>query len=102
MDRSVLEVCLASIKKNCLSLKNQAGSRFFCPIIKDQAYGHGLLPVAKALQEVGVSSFGVVTTQEARELQGSLKQEDVLIFGPILNPKDMSWICEQKKRDTCY
>lgn len=34
-------------------------------IIKTDAYGHGAVPVAKALSEIGCYAFGVATAKEA-------------------------------------
>jgi len=40
-----------------------------CAVIKDNAYGHGLIPLAKVLQRNGVEVFGVVDVSEAIALR---------------------------------
>ena len=38
-------------------------------IIKTDAYGHGAVPVAKALRRIGTYAFGVATAEEAVQLR---------------------------------
>ena len=96
MDRAVLEVDLDQLKKNCLNLKKKVQAGFFCPVIKDQAYGHGLLPVAKALQDIDIKQVAVVSQEEARELREAGIKMGILILGPVLNSSDMRWICSNQ------
>ncbi|MGD8564643.1 MAG: alanine racemase, partial [Desulfarculaceae bacterium] len=53
-------------------------------VIKADAYGHGMIKVAQALEEQGVGCFGVALLQEALELRESGFQQPVLIFGYTL------------------
>lgn len=39
------------------------------PVVKGDAYGHGAVPVARALQDAGADGFGVATWDEALELR---------------------------------
>ena len=48
------------------------------PVIKANAYGHGMVPVARALDAAGVDAFGVADVQEALALR------DAGIKAPIL------------------
>jgi alanine racemase len=51
--------------------------------VKANAYGHGAVAVAKHLESLGVTWFGVATASEAIELrQGGLKG-GILIFSPV-------------------
>jgi alanine racemase len=51
--------------------------------VKANAYGHGAVPVAKHLESLGVTWFGVATAGEAIELrQGGIKSK-ILIFSPV-------------------
>ena len=59
----VVHIDLACIRRNVrrLSLPPER----VMPVIKSDAYGHGLLPVARALAEEGVTHFAVGTVDEA-------------------------------------
>ena len=94
--RAVLEVNLKNLKSNCETLKNLIPKDcFFCPMVKDRAYGHGLVPVVKSLLETGIKQVGVIDIQEAQELRSAIKGDyDILIFGTVLNNKDLLWAVE--------
>lgn len=98
---SVLEVNLNLLKKNCRTLKQMTGDSFFCPMIKANAYGHGAVPVAKALLDSDIKQVGVVNTNEAWFIKKAVNKMDVLIFGPILDKEDLSWIVENKVVVVC-
>jgi alanine racemase len=51
--------------------------------VKADAYGHGLLPVARALADAGVDAFGVATADEALALRARRGRGLVLLFGPV-------------------
>ncbi len=99
--RSVLEVDLSLLKKNCLLLKELAGASFFCPMVKADAYGHGAVPVAKALLSCDVRQVGVISASEAWPIRESVEEMDILIFGPLLNLEDLSWILEENLAIVC-
>jgi alanine racemase len=56
-------------------------------IVKTDAYGHGAVPVAKALCEAGVDSFGVATVEEALQLRRNGISSPILILGYVF-PED--------------
>ena len=51
--------------------------------VKADAYGHGLLPVARALAAAGVEAFGVATAAEALALRADGLPQAVLVFAPL-------------------
>jgi alanine racemase len=51
--------------------------------VKANAYGHGAVPVARHLQSLGVSWFGVATPAEALELRKGGIERDILVFSPV-------------------
>ena len=51
--------------------------------VKADAYGHGLLPVARALAAAGVEAFGVATATEALALRADGLPQEVLVFAPL-------------------
>lgn len=58
---------------------------FLCPVIKANAYGHGDIYVAKALEKIGIKHFGVATIEEASHLRAGGIQSEILVF---LGPND--------------
>ena len=51
------------------------------PALKANAYGHGALPVAKALQQMGIDSFCVACISEAAALRKNGIKGEILILG---------------------
>ena len=51
--------------------------------VKADAYGHGLLPIARSLAAAGTDAFGVATAAEALTLRDAGIPGDVLLFGPV-------------------
>lgn len=68
--RSV-EVDLAAIRSNYQLLKNTFAPAKVMAVVKANAYGHGMLQVAKALESAGVDALGVADVQEAISLRMS-------------------------------
>ncbi|MBM4303812.1 MAG: alanine racemase [Deltaproteobacteria bacterium] len=67
--RTVAEVSIRSIIKNLVVLRSTS-QKEIVPVVKADAYGHGLLPVAKALVSRGsCHSLCVATLEEAIELR---------------------------------
>lgn len=92
---SFLEVRSSIIKHNALALKEIAGDGFFCPMVKANAYGHGLQTVVRALTEVGVSRLGVATLDEALELKDLGFLKEILVFSRIHNKEAASLLVEE-------
>src|SRR5690606_18107278 len=52
------------------------------PMVKANAYGHGMLIVARVLVEEGVKGLGVATAEEALSLrEGGITRVRVIVFG---------------------
>lgn len=62
-------------------------------IIKTDAYGHGAVPVARALSEIGTYAFGVATVEEAVQLRRAGLQNPILILGYVF-PADYERLIE--------
>jgi alanine racemase len=61
-------VDLSAIKHNIEHLKKTAGTRLLA-VVKADAYGHGLIPVAKAALSAGADYLGVALLEEAIALR---------------------------------
>ena len=77
-------VDLAALRHNLDLLRGRTapGVRVLAAV-KADAYGHGMLRVARALSEAGVAAFGVATAAEALALRSAGVPGDVLLFGPV-------------------
>jgi alanine racemase len=64
------------------------------PVVKADAYGHGAVPVALALQAAGADGFSVATLDEALEL----RQGGVTLPVVVLYPVPAAWIAEAARR----
>ncbi len=54
-------------------------------IVKADAYGHGAVPVSKALDEIGVDAFGVASVDEAVRLRRNGIDKPVLILAHVFD-----------------
>lgn len=64
-----VEVDLSAIRHNIREVKRITKGLPLMPVIKANAYGHGLVPVAKACENIGVEYLAVVSCEEALELR---------------------------------
>lgn len=80
-DRTYALVNLSAIRHNILQVRNniQKGTSIMA-IVKANAYGHGAIPVAKALENI-VDAYGVALIEEALALREAGLQQMVLILG---------------------
>lgn len=54
------------------------------PIVKANAYGHGLVPVCEALYQSGIRKFGIATIDEGEALKQKLPDATVVLLGGCL------------------
>lgn len=81
------EVSLGALTHNLRAIRrhvNPAGTRsprrMILAVIKSNAYGHGIVPVARALSRARADWFGVTCSAEGAELRESGIREPVLIL----------------------
>lgn len=53
------------------------------PVVKANAYGHGMIPVARRLAEAGATMFAVGMVEEAIALRQSGITQDILVLGTV-------------------
>lgn len=111
MYRPVAEIHLDRLIRNYRRVCDHVGDAVVMPVVKANAYGHGAVPVARALMEEGVKFLSVFTIGEAVELRENGIDSDILIFsrmtrdsldpaveyGLTLNiswPEEVSWVAE--------
>ena len=65
---AICQVSLDAITQNYKFFQNRVKSAQIIPVVKANAYGHGVIDVTKHLfHELGVTFFAVATLEEARE-----------------------------------
>jgi alanine racemase len=78
-----VEVDLAAVRHNVRVLKELLGSdRFLWTVLKAQAYGHGAVPVARAVGQAGADGIAVSCLAEAAELRRAGITTPLLVLGP--------------------
>ena len=70
MSRASAEINLSAITQNFKSIKSRTNADVLA-VVKADAYGHGLIPVSKALEEAGADWFGTALLEEAINLRKS-------------------------------
>ncbi len=83
---SLCHIDLSAIRRN-FGRMGKAGS--LMPVIKSDAYGHGLVPVARVLADAGARRFAVGTVSEGMALRDAgLRQTIVPLLGAL---NDVDW-----------
>lgn len=79
------EINLSHLAGNLESIRGYLKSRTkILAVVKADAYGHGALPVASKLIELGVSHLGVATIKEGRELRDGGIAEEIIVLGGVM------------------
>lgn len=78
-----MEVNLQNLRHNYNAIKEHVGpGPQIMAVIKADAYGHGVIPVARALLEEGCQRFAVATPDEALEIREAGIHQPILVLGP--------------------
>ena len=85
------EISLSALRRNFDRVRQLAGHRKVMAVIKADAYGHGAVPVARALAARGVDWLGVATVEEAVELREAGIRQPILLLGGLYmsDPADL-------------
>lgn len=78
-----VRVDLGALTHNLALLRAQAGGRPVMAVVKANAYGHGLVEVARHYEACGVDSFGVALLEEGLTLREAGITRPILVFGGI-------------------
>ncbi|HUO58300.1 MAG TPA: alanine racemase [bacterium] len=81
------EVSLKALKANFKALQKLAKGSEVLPVVKANAYGHGLVPVAKALVQGGARFLAVAFVQEGVALRKAGVKSPILVLTPTLKPE---------------
>ncbi|MFF1694378.1 alanine racemase [Streptomyces sp. NPDC058257] len=69
--RARAEIDLAALRANVRTLRAHAPGAAFMAVVKADAYGHGMVPCAKAAIEAGATWVGTATPEEALALRAA-------------------------------
>lgn len=75
-----VEIDLAAIQQNIRWFVEHSGVQVMA-VVKANAYGHGMIPVAKAALQAGAQWCGVARIEEALDLRSAIPNCPILILG---------------------
>lgn len=79
--RTYAEISIENLLSNWEQIKKVAGSdRFNCPMVKANAYGHGDVQIALALEASGADTLGVCLIEEGLLLRAAGVKSQILVF----------------------
>ncbi|HXM18161.1 MAG TPA: alanine racemase [Candidatus Tumulicola sp.] len=83
--RSWLEIDLGAVVANAQALARRAAPARLCAVVKSNAYGHGLVHVARALagSDLDGLRFGVFAAGEAFALREAGIEHPIFVVGPV-------------------
>lgn len=79
--RTWAEINLDVLKENIRIIKNYSKGKEIIAVVKANAYGHGDVQCAKALNKCGIKRFAVSNLWEAQRLTDGNIEGEILIFG---------------------
>jgi alanine racemase len=88
MVRALARVDVGAIERNCARLAAAVAPARLCAVVKEDGYGHGAVPAARAAQAGGAAWLAVATALEARELRAAGIAGPVLVMG-ALSPDEL-------------
>lgn len=81
---TTVEVDLSALEHNVAAVRARVGRARIMGIVKANAYGHGLLRIAKELLLFGVDALGVAFLEEGIALRRSGVKAPILVLGGII------------------
>src|SRR5436853_942104 len=78
-----IEIDLGQFKQNIQAIRQFIGKSKLCIPIKGNAYGHGLVPIARAAAESKVDYLGVSCLQEGVILRNAGINIPIVVLGAI-------------------
>jgi alanine racemase len=85
---------LGALRHNFFEIKRLAGPHTnILAVVKSDAYGHGMVPVARTLESVGVNCLGVFEVEEGLELREAGCGVPILIMMGVM-PDEISAVVE--------
>lgn len=89
---TVIDIDLDALAHNFFALQHHVGSSLVMPIVKSNAYGHGIVPCAQHLQKIGAQWLGVALLEEGILLRSSGIMIPIAVLGGILGQQIQQFI----------
>ncbi len=71
------------MRANVAALRDAVGSAALIGVVKADGYGHGALPIARAVVAAGASGLAVATAEEAFELRDGAETASILVLSDL-------------------
>ena len=81
--KTYAEINLKNIHKNLLYVEKCINGKKVIPVVKANAYGHGVIEVVRYLLEKNIDYFAVSSLEEALELRKEFKDIHIFVMGVI-------------------
>ncbi|HHY06682.1 MAG TPA: alanine racemase [Clostridia bacterium] len=80
-----VEVDLEALRHNYEIVRQKIGPAVkLLGVVKADAYGHGIVPVSRLWEEMGIDMLGVTTVEEGKQLRQAGITIPILVFRPFL------------------
>lgn len=89
---TLVEVDLTRLTENYHSIRNKVAPAKVMPILKANAYGHGLVEVAQHMEKLGVDYLGVAVLEEGILLRERGVTAPILVLGGILGNQTLHFL----------
>ena len=76
-----IEINFKALENNIQVIKSHSSGKFIQGVVKANAYGHGDIETAKALEKIGVNFLGVARVEEGVRLRENGISGDILVLG---------------------
>jgi alanine racemase len=94
---------LSALRYNLLKIRELVGQGTrIMGIVKSDAYGHGLIPVARELEKLRIDSLGLNYLPEAIRLRGEGIETPVVILLGIYTPQDAKKVVDHNLTPVIY
>ena len=80
---TVATIHLGALRANFAAAQKRAEGRELIAVVKADAYGHGAVPVARALAAAGCRCLAVANVAEGAELRDAAMGESLLVLGGV-------------------
>jgi alanine racemase len=92
---TVAEIDGRALVDNFAELGRIAGPAGVLPVVKSDAYGHGIGLVGRVLRDAGAERFAVATADEGRDLRAASVHGTIVVLGGVY-PADFATVVESR------
>lgn len=86
------EIDLGALERNFAAIQKLVGATAVMPVVKANAYGHGLVECGLRLEKAGATILGVAYLEEAAELRKGGVTVAIHVFGGILTEQVVQYL----------